>query len=79
MLEAVKHVVWTNVRDELVVDAYPCLPWAVVHVAIGMEDVQGIMAARRGLAVMVESCECGTSVRVNALRLRRTNLRKAGI
>lgn len=40
-----KYVVWTDVGDELVVDAYPGLPWPVVHVAVGVKNVEGIMAA----------------------------------
>jgi hypothetical protein len=52
-LLSAKHIIRTDVRYELVVDADPRVPWPVVQITVRMQDVQCVVAARGRLAVVV--------------------------
>lgn len=48
-----ENVLLAQVRDQLVVDADPCRPRAVGELAVGMKDVEGVMAAMCRRSVVV--------------------------
>lgn len=51
-----EHVLGQDVRNELVVDAYPCFAWLRGHVPVRMENIEGVVTTRGRKAVMIKDC-----------------------
>lgn len=41
-----KHVLWTQIRDKLVVDADPGCPWTIGELAVRVQHVESVVSSR---------------------------------
>jgi hypothetical protein len=61
ILVRLKYIFGQNVRDKLIIDTYPRLPWLLAHVPVRMKNIEGVVSTRGRQPVVVQNCS-GSSV-----------------
>jgi len=72
-----EHILRKNVRNEFVVDTYPCLTWLLGHVPVRMKNVEGVVAARGRQTMVIQNCRKVVSSPAPVIRQSVTHHQKA--